>query len=108
MVIQWVQPMASIHAIDGKIGEVEDFIIDDTSWKVEYLIVDTGHWFPGNKVIISTQLFKDIEWGTSEVMITVTEEDVKNSPQYNPGEAIDESYEANLQHYYRKSMAEIY
>ena len=90
----------NIHAIDGKIGDIEDFIIDDTSWKVAYLVVDTGHWFPGKKVIISPRLIKNIEWDTSEIIVNVTEEDIKNSPEYQPGEAISESYEANLRNYY--------
>jgi hypothetical protein len=34
-----------IHATDGDIGEVEDFIIDDVSWKIHFLIVETGNWF---------------------------------------------------------------
>jgi hypothetical protein len=42
-----------IHATDGDIGEVEDFIIDDVSWKIHFLIVETGNWFSGKKVIIS-------------------------------------------------------
>jgi hypothetical protein len=37
-----------ILRIDGDIGEVEDFIIDDVSWKI-LLIVETGNWFSGKK-----------------------------------------------------------
>ena len=98
----------NIHAIDGKIGDVEDFIIDDTSWKVAYLVVDTGHWFPGKKVIISPKLIKNIEWDTSEIMVHVTQEDIKNSPEYQPDEAISESYEANLQNYYGNFVEDAY
>jgi uncharacterized protein YrrD len=90
----------TIHATDGKIGDVEDFIMDDTSWKLEYLVVDTGHWFPGKKVLISPKLVRQIEWDTSEVILKVSEAHVKNSPEYEPGEAISESYAANLQNYY--------
>ncbi|MDQ6845376.1 MAG: PRC-barrel domain containing protein [Bacteroidota bacterium] len=97
----------SIHAVDGKIGDVEDFIIEDTSWKIAFMVIDTGHWFPGKKVIISPKLIKNIEWDTSEVMVNVTEETVKNSPEYEPGEAISESYEANLQNYYGDIVADI-
>jgi len=97
-----------IHSVDGKIGDVEDFIMDDTSWKVAYLVVDTGYWFPGKKVIISSKLIKNIEWDTSEIMVHVTEEDIKNSPEYQPGEAISESYEANLQNYYGNFVEDAY
>ncbi len=98
----------TIHATDGIIGDVEDFIVNDNSWKLEYLVVDTGHWFPGKKVLISPKLVKEIEWDTSEVIINVSEADVKNSPEYEPGEAISESYAANLQNYYGDSVDGIY
>ncbi len=40
-------------------------------------------------------------------MVNVTEEDVKNSPEYEPGKAISESYQANLQNYYGDLAKEI-
>ena len=98
----------TIIAIDGKIGDVEDFLVDDTSWKLDFLVVDTGHWFPGKKVLISPNLVKEIEWDSSEVIIKVSEADVKNSPEYEPGEAISESYPANLQNYYGKFLDGVY
>ena len=98
----------TIHTIDGKIGDVEDFIVDDTSWKLDYLIVDTGHWFPGKKVLISPKLVKEIKWDSFEVILNVSEAGVKNSPEYKPGEAISESYLADLQNYYGKFAEDIY
>ncbi len=98
----------SIHANDGKIGDVEDFIIDDSSWKIDFLVIDTGHWFPGKKVVISPKLIEKIAWDTSEVIINVSEADVKASPEYEPGEAISESYEANLQNYYGNLVDDVY
>ena len=38
-----------IHANDGSIGHVEDFIVDDDTWAIRHLIVDTGNWLPGKK-----------------------------------------------------------
>ncbi len=92
----------AIHAVDGKIGDVEDFIVDETSWKIDFLEVDTGNWFPGKKVLISPKLVKEIKWDNAEVLLNISEADVKNSPEYKPSEAISESYAANLQNYYGK------
>ncbi|MEO8771119.1 MAG: PRC-barrel domain-containing protein [Ferruginibacter sp.] len=80
----------TLHANDGKIGDVEDFIVDDSSWKLAYLVVDTGNWFPGKKVLISPKFVTEIKWDSSEVMINISEADVKNSPHYQPGEVITE------------------
>jgi len=38
-----------IQALDGEVGHVEDFIIDDETWSIRYLIVGTRNWWPGKK-----------------------------------------------------------
>ncbi len=89
----------SIKAADGRIGDIEDFIMDGNTWKIDYLIVDTGNWFPGKKVIISPNWIKEIKWETSEISIQATVEQVKNSPEYEAGKHIENEYEANLSNY---------
>src|SRR5687767_2340606 len=42
-----------IRAIDGTIGKVDDFYFDDEDWGIRYLVVDTGSWLSGRKVLIS-------------------------------------------------------
>lgn len=69
----------NIKAADGEIGDAEDFIVDDSTWKIAFMVVDTGNWFPGKKVIISPKLIKDIKWDTSEIVLNASVEQVKNS-----------------------------
>ena len=90
----------NIKATDGEIGDVEDFIINDSNWQIDFMLVDTGNWFPGKKVLIAPKMIKEIDWETSTVIVNATEDSVKNSPEYQPGEELSESYEANLQNYY--------
>jgi sporulation protein YlmC with PRC-barrel domain len=92
----------SIHASDGKIGEVEDFIIDDSCWKLDFLVVDTGNWFPGKKVLISPKWIKEINWAEAAVMADATVEQVKNSPAYDADQPINELYKKTLHDYYGK------
>ena len=90
----------SIQSNDGEIGEVEDFIIDDHSWSIVFMEVDTGNWFPGKKVLISPKWIREINWNTSSVVVNASEEQVKNSPEYVPSQEVIDSYEANLINYY--------
>lgn len=90
----------NIKATDGEIGEAVDFIVDDSTWQLAFMVVDTGNWFPGKKVIISPKWIKDIEWDTSEIMVNVSVEQVKNSPEYDATKYMSDDYEANLQNYY--------
>jgi len=80
-----------IHATDGEIGEVEDFIIDDATWKIHFLVVDTGHWFPGKKVLVSPDRIKEIDWETDAVIIDTTIAQVKSSPEYDPKQELAEA-----------------
>ena len=96
-----------IMATDGMIGEVKDFIVNDADWKVNFLIVDTGHWLPGKKVILSPKLIDEIDWETSEVSVKTSIDRVKNSPEYNPAQPISEDHEVHLHNYYGEFVTHI-
>lgn len=72
-----------IHATDDQIGKVEDFIIDDNTWTLDFIVVDTGSFFNGKSVLISPRWIKGINWETSTVIINASVEEVKNSPDYD-------------------------
>ena len=53
--IRSMEPMKKfeIVATDCRIGAVNDFYFDDERWAIRYAVVDTGHWLPGRRVLIS-------------------------------------------------------
>ena len=63
-----------IQATDGEIGHVEDFIVDDDTWAICYLIVDTQNWWPGKKVLISPKWIERVSWSESKVFVNLTRE----------------------------------
>lgn len=93
-----------IHETDGSIGEVEDLIVDDSNWKIDFLIVDTGTWLPGKKVLLAPHLIKDLDWMTSMVTVNATKDKIKNSPVYDADELVTEEYQNKLRDYYRDPM----
>jgi hypothetical protein len=72
-----------IHAGNGEIGHVEDFMIEDADWSIHYLIVDTKNWWPGKKVLISPGSAKEIDWTHKLVNVDVVRQRVKDSPPYD-------------------------
>jgi sporulation protein YlmC with PRC-barrel domain len=90
----------NVHASDGGIGHVEDFLIDDASWGIHYLIIDTRNWWPGAHVLLSPYAVREISWSRHEVQLDVSRERVKSSPPWNPMEAIDRAYERRLHEHY--------
>lgn len=91
-----------IHATDGIIGDVEDFIINDENWKIDYLIVDTGNWFPGKKVILSPEWISQIKWEENCVYVDLPVDAVKHSPEYDGDTPLADQYQEKLHDYYGK------
>jgi sporulation protein YlmC with PRC-barrel domain len=78
-----------IQASDGEIGNVEDFIVDDETWAIRYLIINTRNWWPGKEVLVSPKLIKQVSWGESKVFVNLTREAIKQSPEYNESRLVE-------------------
>lgn len=76
----------TIQAIDGDIGHVKDFIIDDQTWQLLFLVVDTHNWFGGIKVLIPVSAIKEVNWENTKVIIKMDVDAVKNSKLFNESE----------------------
>ncbi|MGH7872721.1 MAG: PRC-barrel domain-containing protein [Candidatus Binatia bacterium] len=90
-----------IEATDGDIGHVEDFIVDDESWEIRYMVVDTRNWLPGKKVLIAPRWIDRVSWEGSKVYISLTRESIKNAPEYHP-DALNREYEEKLHDHYHR------
>jgi hypothetical protein len=92
-----------IQAADGEIGHVEDFIIDDETWAIRYLIVDTRNLWPGKQILVSPQWIKRVSWDESKVFVNLSRETIKQSPEYTDESLLTRDYEIGLhRHYNRK------
>ncbi len=89
-----------IQAADGEIGHVEDFIIDDETWAIRYLIIDTRNWWPGKKVLISTRWIERVSWSELKVFVNVSSETIKQSPEYTEESPLTRDYESGLHRHY--------
>ncbi len=89
-----------IHASDGEIGHVEDFLVEDADWSIHYLVVDTKNWWPGKKVLISPRSAREIDWTDNLVNLNVDRQRVKDSPAYDASTTVDRAYEKNFRSHY--------
>jgi len=88
-----------IHAKDGDIGHVEDFLVEDDDWSIRYLVVDTKNWWPGNKVLISPLSVRTIQWSDRQVKLGVDRQTVQNSLAYDPSATVDPIYQKTIHRY---------
>jgi len=89
-----------IHALDGEIGHVDDFLVDDETWAIRYLAIDTSNWLPGKRVLVPPQWLDRVDWTESSVWVDLTREAIRNAPAWDPAVALTREYEEQLFDYY--------
>jgi sporulation protein YlmC with PRC-barrel domain len=85
-----------IEASDGGIGHVENLLIDEETWAIRYMIVDTSNWWLGHQVLISPQMVREVRWSDNTVAINATQQAVKDAPPYDAELPLSESQEMGL------------
>jgi hypothetical protein len=94
-----------IHARDGEIGHVEDFLVSDGDWSIRYLIVETKNWWPGQRVLISPILAIGIDWTDRLVKLDATRQSIKDGPAYDAATLVDRAYERDYHGHFAKERA---
>ena len=100
----------TIGATDGDVANVKDLDFDDHAWAVRYLIVDTGTWQSGRKVLISPISIQKPDWPAHQLAAAITRDQVENSPdidtdkpvsrQHDSSAALDRARETSLHTHY--------
>jgi hypothetical protein len=90
----------AIRARDGDIGKVDDFLFDDQSWAIRYLVVDTGNWLTGRKVLVLPAALDVPDWKTEMLTVKVTKQQIEDSPPLAASRPVSRQKEAELHRYY--------
>jgi len=77
-----------IQAADGMIGHVSGFLVDDKSWVIGELIVETGHWYSGREILISPSKIERINYEESKVFVNLTKEDIQRTSEGSVAQAV--------------------
>ncbi|SHF27565.1 PRC-barrel domain-containing protein [Marinomonas polaris DSM 16579] len=90
----------TIAATDGNVGEVTDFLFDDEEWVVRYFVVETGSWLSSRKVLISPIGIEKANWRERVFPVSITKEQVKNSPKIDTDQPVSRQHEIDHLGYY--------
>jgi hypothetical protein len=90
---------AAVHAIDGEIGTLEDFYFEEDRWAIRYLLVDTGKWLNGRRVLLSPMSVRG-EWDVTNIPLQLTRDQVRNSPRFDPQTSLSHETETKVLGYY--------
>ena len=72
----------ALHASDGEIGSVTGFIVDEKSWAVRQLAVETGHWFSGREIMIPSNAVERIDYEVSKVFVRLTKAAIQHTAEH--------------------------
>jgi hypothetical protein len=90
-------------ATDGEIGHVQGFLLDDATWSIRYLIVDTSNWWMGHQVLVSPEWIDSVNWPDSTVTVNLRREQVKDAPPYDASQPFDRDSEGALYRHYNRN-----
>jgi uncharacterized protein YrrD len=90
-----------VVAQDGDIGNVSDLYFDDMYWRIRYLVVNTGSWlFPGRVVLLSPHSFGKVIASEKAVIVNLTREQVKSSPDVDSEKPLSRTLEEDLSRHF--------
>jgi hypothetical protein len=93
-----------IDASDGEIGHVEDFVLDEDTWALRYMVVDTRNWLPGRKVLVSPAWVLGFDWRAGKANVDLARDQIKESPEFDPSVPVNREYETRLYDFYGRPV----
>ena len=95
-----------ISATDDHLGHVTDFIVNDETWRISYLTVDTQNWWPGKSILLPPEWITRVNWSERSVSVNVTRDQVKGAPEWEAEKIISHAFETQLYAYYDRQHPE--
>ncbi len=89
-----------VDAVDGEIGHIDGFVLDDEAWAIRYIEVATRNWLPGKKILVSPEWIERVSWLDSKVFAAISREAIKSAPEYLLSRPITRDYEDRLHLHY--------
>lgn len=91
-----------VHSTDGDIGHVQGLLIDEKTWSIRYMIVNTSNWWFGHDVLIAPEWISDMNWAASKVTVDLTRQAVKGSPAYDSAKILNRDEETDIYKHYAR------
>jgi hypothetical protein len=89
-----------VQATDGEIGHIAGFLVDEVTWAIRFLIVDTSNWWGGNKVLIAPTWISGVHWNSETVSVELSRDAIQASPVLDPDALLDRAWELRMRAHY--------
>ena len=68
-----------VHALDGTVGHISDFVVDDDTWAIREIVVQTGHWYASKHVRIAPRDIERLSYEQSTVFVLLSQDDIEGA-----------------------------
>ena len=92
----------AVEALDGRIGTIDEATYDTGR---SYVVVDTGPWIFGSKVVLPAGVIDRIDLDEECVYANRTKDEIKESPPYEEGAYRGDAYRDRLSSYYGSGVS---
>src|SRR5664280_758874 len=92
-----------LYVTDGGVGHVQGLLVDEETWAIRYMVVDTSNWWIGHQVLIAPQWIHDLSWFAATVSVNLTRQAVKDAPPYDSAVPLDRNQEIGLHKHYKRT-----
>jgi hypothetical protein len=89
-----------ISAVDGEIGHLQGLLVDEESWAIRYLIVNTSNWWLGHRVLVAPHWISDVSWRDRRISVDLRRHAIQGSPPYDPAHLPDRAQETLVHEHY--------
>ena len=92
-----------VEARDGSIGKVDEATVETGG--SSFIVVDTGPWILGKKVMLPAGVVRDIDLDTETVFVDLSKDEIKSAPEFDEKTYREPSYRDELGGYYGRPPA---
>jgi hypothetical protein len=83
-----------IESQDGNVGHVEDFIVEDDTWSIRYLVIDSRNWLSGRKLLIATAWLGAVNHEDRQISLPLPGSKIEALPEFDPEAPVYERVQA--------------
>ncbi len=84
-----------IRATDGEIGRLEDLLVDDYTWAIRYLVMNTSNWWGDSRVLVAPGWIDNVSWSDSKVAVALTRQVMENAPRYESTDQLNANWNSS-------------
>jgi hypothetical protein len=90
-----------LEAHDGEVGQVHEFYFDDRAWVMRYVVVETGNWLIGRRILISPHSLEQPDWEEKRIRVKLSKKQIEESPSIDARKPVYRQHEIELMDYYK-------